>query len=402
MTAAREGPATRLLVVATALVCALTVFPIILATLALGPLFYYHVLVLLADVPLAIACAAVLVVARDDRPGALVTIAALLCVALVFALALHPSPQGTQTVLRVLAAVLLAIAIVRLLGSPRRPLIVGAIGAGAIAQTAIAVLQVRAGAPLGMPWLGEFADPLYEVGGHVAARGTMYHHYLLAGLALVAAVLLAAEGLRGGRIAMWWTAATALAAIPIGLTYSRAGLAGLALAIAALAIGARARPRPHLLAIAAILAGAGIPSLLTFDAWTTQSEKSFEPNGRDILLREGLALYATEPLVGIGPGRMVIALADQERSRPGSVELLQPTHDVPILALVEGGPLAGVACTVLIAAAAWRARRSWPALALVGAYLPFVLLDHFPYTHAQGLVLSGVWLGAVVALGRDP
>src|SRR5207247_10490071 len=64
------------------------------------------------------------------------------------------------------------------------------------------------------------------------------------------------------------------------------------------------RSRAHAAAIAALLVGAGIPALLTFDAWTTQSAKSLDPNSRDILLREGLELYETSPLVGIGPGRI--------------------------------------------------------------------------------------------------
>src|SRR5207245_8224832 len=128
---------------------------------------------------------------------------------------------------------------------------------------------------------------------------------------------------------------------------------------------------------------AGIPALLTFDAWATQSAKSLDPNSRDILLREGLELYETSPLVGIGPGRMVVALAEKEAAHPGSVELLQPTHGVPILALVEGGIQAGVLCAAVVLLMAWRPRRSWVGLALFGVYLPFILFDHYPYTHAQ-------------------
>ena len=28
-------------------------------------------------------------------------------------------------------------------------------------------------------------------------------------------------------------------------------------------------------------------------------------------------------------------------------------------------------------------------------YLPFVVLDHFPYSYQHGLVLTAVWLGAI-------
>jgi O-antigen ligase len=224
----------------------------------------------------------------------------------------------------------------------------------------------------------------------------MYQQYILAALALLAAVVLIGQGLRSDRRGHWWFAAAAVAVVPVGLTYSRAALGGLVLAAALLAIGGRARPRTHALAVAVLLLGAGIPALLTLDGWITQSGKGLELNGRDVLVREGLDLFASAPLTGIG-----IALEQRERERPGSVELLQPTHGVPILMLIEGGVQSAVLCSAVIALMAWRARRSWVALAVLGAYLPFVLLDHFPYTHAQGLILSAIWLGAVEVLARQ-
>src|SRR5438445_326043 len=277
------------LIVSVALVCVLFAFPAIVAVLARGPLFYYHVLLLLSDVPLAILGVAVLADALigRERPDRAVLTALGFVAALVVALAFHPSPQGIQLVVRLLAAIALAVAIVRVRGLGAWPL------------------------------------------------------------------------------------------------------------------GGRARPRAHAAAIAALLLGAGIPALLTFDAWATQSAKSLDPNSRDILLREGLELYGTSPLVGIGPGRMVVALAEKEAAQPGSVELLQPTHGVPILALVEGGIQAGVLCAAVVLLMAWRARRSWVGLALFGVYLPFILFDHYPYTHAQGIVLSAVWLGAVELRARE-
>ena len=398
-----SGSRTRpVLVVSVALVCVLFAFPAILAVLARGPLFYYHVLLLLSDVPLAILAVAVLVdaVVVRDRPDRAVLAALGFVAALVVALAFHPSPQGIQLVVRLLAAIALAVAIVRVRGLGAWPLVAGAFGAAAIAQTGLAVAQLIKGGPLGLPGLGEFADPLYAVGTALAPRGTMYQQYVLAGFALIAAMVLVAEGLRRARPA-WWLVAAAVAVVPVGLTYSRAALGGLAIGCLALAIGGRARPRAHTAAIAALLVGAGIPALLTFDAWATQSAKSLDPNSRDILLREGLELYETAPLVGIGPGRMVVALAEKEAAHPGSVELLQPTHGVPILALVEGGIQAGVLCAAVVLLMAWRARRSWTGLALFGVYLPFILFDHYPYTHAQGIVLSAVWLGAVELCARD-
>src|SRR5207253_2454455 len=283
--------------------------------------FYYHVLLLLSDVPLAVLGVAVLVDALvvRERPDRAVLTALGFVAALVVALAFHPSPQGIQLVVRLLAAIALAVAIVRVRGLGAWPLVAGAFGAAAIAQTGLAVAQLIKGGPLGLPGLGEFADPLYAVGTALAPRGTMYQQYVLAGFALIAAMVLVAEGLRRARPA-WWLVAAAVAVVPVGLTYSRAALGGLAIGCLALAIGGRARPRAHTAAIAA---------------------------------------------------------------------------------LVVGGIQAGVLCAAVVLLMAWRARRSWVGLALFGVYLPFILFDHYPYTHAQGIVLSAVWLGAVELCARD-
>ena len=56
---------------------------------------------------------------------------------------------------------------------------------------------------------------------------------------------------------VWWFAAAALAAVPVGLTYSRTALGGLVIGCLALAIGGRSRPRAHAAAIVALLVGAG-------------------------------------------------------------------------------------------------------------------------------------------------
>jgi hypothetical protein len=398
MSARSEAP----LVLGVALTCALFTFPVILVMLASGPLFYYHVLALLADIPLAIAVAAVAAraIAERRRPNTPAVLALGLLAALSLAFAVHPSAQGAQLIVRAAAAIALAVGIVWLRGRETWPLVIAALGATAIAQAALAVAQVLHRGPLGIPSLGEFADPLQPFGAEVAPRGTMYQQYLLAALGLLAALLLVSEGLRRARPAPW-LAAAGIAIVPVGLTYSRSALAGLAVACLGLAVAGRARPRRHALAVAALLIGTGIPALLTFDGWTSRAGSAIDPSGRDVEYREGLDLYATSPVIGIGPGRMVIALGEHGIAGPDRFGY-QPVHGVPLLLTVEAGPLAGALTVALLAAVAWRARRSPIALAIFAVYLPFVLLDHFPYTHAQGLVLSGIWLGAVIALAREP
>jgi len=374
-------------------------FPGILIDVADGPRFYYHVLILVADVPLAaVTVAALLELAiRRKRPTLPIVVAAGLVAALGIALLIHPSPQGVQTVVRLAGVVALAAGLTTF-RTDERVLVVGALGVSAIVQTGLALAQLVHGGPLGLLSHGELADPLARYGDALAPRGTMYHQYILAGLALVAATLLCAQGLRAARPWPWLAAAT-LAIVPVGLTYSRGAAVGLLAVCAALAIGIRARPRAHVLAIALLLAGAGIPALTTLSGWTARAETlevaSASLSERGIFAAQGLALLAGAPVTGIGPGRSVIALREAEAARPGSIVLAEPVHNVPLLAAVEGGPLAGILATALLGCIAWRARARPAAIAVLVGFLPFVLLDHYPYTYAQGLVLFGIWLGSL-------
>src|SRR5207245_11248548 len=163
--------------------------------------FYYHVLLLLSDVPLAVLGVAVLVDALvvRERPDRAVLTALGFVAALVVALAFHPSPQGIQLVVRLLAAIALAVAIVRVRGLGAWPLVAGAFGAAAIAQTGLAVAQLIKGGPLGLPGLAEFAAPLSAVGTALAPRGTRYQPSPPAACAVSAAAVRAAHGLRPPR-----------------------------------------------------------------------------------------------------------------------------------------------------------------------------------------------------------
>src|SRR2546428_5835528 len=171
------------LVVSVALVCVLFAFPAILAVLARGPLFYYHVLLLLSDVPLAVLAVAVLVdaVVVRDRPDRAVLTALGFVAVLVVALAFHPSPQGIQLVVRLLAAIALAVAIVRMRGLGAWPLVAGAFGAAPIAQTRLAVPQLIRGGTLRLPGLRQVAQPPEAGGTALPPRATMYPPYVLAG-----------------------------------------------------------------------------------------------------------------------------------------------------------------------------------------------------------------------------
>jgi hypothetical protein len=202
-----------------------------------------------------------------------------------------------------------------------------------------------------------------------------------------------------------WAGVVAALVVPVGLTYSRGALAGVIVAIGALAPRAR-RDVARRIAIASLAVGIGVPGLLTWSGWVARGEQFGEEradSGRGILLLQGLAVFAMEPLVGVGPGRYMAAVRTLTDD-PAIKTRLLPTHDVPLLAAAESGVLAGAIVVVLLGALLVRAIRDRDdaALALYVVLLPFWLLDPLPYSLPQGIVLTGLWLGALDVAHRDP
>src|SRR5437763_845073 len=117
-------------------------------------------------------------------------------------------------------------------GSGRRRHQGGAPGAGVDARRA---RRTGAPRPAGLNALGELKDPFWKFGSEVASQGTMVHPYVLAALALVAGVVFAVASVqrRSWRLA----AVAAVAVAPVGFTFSRAGLLGLAGALVCLGTG---------------------------------------------------------------------------------------------------------------------------------------------------------------------
>jgi O-antigen ligase len=367
-------------------------FPVVLADLGPGPLFYYRLLVFPADLGLAATAAAVaFAVVRGQRPRLGTMLLALLTAALAVALAFHPSPQGVQTVLRFAGATALAFA-VSAFSRDERLLAVGTLAVLTVTQIGLGVAQLVNGGPLGLPSFGEVADPLRDFAGALGPRGTMHGQYVLAGLGLVSALLLIREGLeRGSRVPF---VLAGIASIAVGMTFSRAAAGALVLACVVLAAGAPERRRAVAVAILCLVAGAGIPALLLAPGWVDRASISLR--GRDTLVEESLGLIADSPLVGIGPGRTLFVLPLRYPDVP---EIgYQPVHDLPLLATVEGGLVAGGLAVALLGTLAWRARRDVAAAALFVAFLPPVLLDHYTYTYLQGVVLLAVWVGALDGL----
>ena len=160
--------------------------------------------------------------------------------------------------------------------------------------------------------------------------------------------------------------------------------------------------------MAAALIGAGATALVASDGWVGRAEEASTgtnlDRGRGELADQALALIRKHPVLGVGTGRYVLAVEADGDVAARSARILQPVHAVPLLLVAEAGVFGLVALVVLAIALVRSAMRGGLAgWALLVAYAPFLLLDHFPATFPQGLVVTAAWLAAleVVAGGSS-
>lgn len=342
--------------------------------------------------------------ARRVRDPVVAAVTCLLATYVLSAL-LHPSGRALHTTVRLLEAVAIAYAVRQAERHDLR-LLLWPIGMMVALQSMLAVVQVSTGEVLGLGALGEH-PPLLPVGDTVMAKGTFSHPYLLAGWSAVVAtvLLMAASRTRRTGARYLLSSLTALAAVPIGLTFSRMGVLGLLLAAPVVMWTAIRRPTVRLPASGLAIGFLG-SSAAAVGGWSARAEQTTGStgtsadavsSGRVEFLRQGGDLLAGSPLLGVGPGQYGPALEASGLVPPESP--LFPVHAVPALIGVEAGLLAGSAALALLAVMGWRALRRAQAWYVYVAYLPFVLLD-WPIGQPQGLPVLAAWVGAVLCLAR--
>jgi hypothetical protein len=337
-----------------------------------------------------------------------VTAAIGLVGALTVAWAFHPSLRGGLQVMRFLGVAAAVLSVGRA-GLTGRRLLVGTLAGFTVVQVGVALLQRLKGGPVGLGALGELSDPLVAIGGAEAPQGTLIHPYLLAGLAMVTIAALGAVALRQPKRVAACAGVAAVAAVAVGITYSRTGLLAVVAAMAVLAAGV-ASPRtrrPALALLVAVVVGSGATALLASDGWVGRAKEASTgtnvTRGRGELADQAFAVIRSHPLVGVGTGRYVLAVEEDEKVAGRSTRELQPVHAVPLLLIAEGGALATAALILLAMALARTALRGGlGAWLLLVAYTPFLILDHFPVSFPQGLAMTAAWLGALHALILEP
>jgi O-antigen ligase len=315
----------------------------------------------------------------------------------LIAFIVHASAEGVQTFLRLLTALAIIVTVATLRSPVERATVVGCLAGIAALQGILALAQIAHGGPLGLSWLGE--SPALMAGGRqgqlISPEGTMTHPHMLASLAVLTGTIVAAQVVRAWP-AVPWSVAEAIALAPAGFTYARTALAGVGAAAIMYLRGAIASRPGYRVALLALVIGFGVPALIGLDGWGRKTDDVTFANGRDELTAQALLLIKADPLIGVGPGREMQALRALQARSPEQVTLLNAVHDVPLTVAIEAGIPGLAAVALLLVVAGYRALRGGgPSLAIFVGYMPFVLLDHFPYSYQHGLVLTAVWLGAI-------
>ncbi len=364
----------------------------------------------------------------------------LLLVALTLSAIAHPHLRGLQTLWRVLAMICLGENVIR--HRVRAVTIVHALIGITTLEAVMAMWQRITHAPVGLGVLGESPVPFYGFGGNsFAVNGTLPHPYPLAALALVGGSVAIVFG--GRRLISFRIAAlgAATSSIIIGLTISRSGLlsaAGIMFGTLLSALitwrrrsgatsstgstpnteprtsekkgeGNQKATKPeHVLrfALVGIFAVGLVGSMAASkDAWSNRAvvqQKGQSVNemssARGDRMSEALGVYKLSPILGVGPGRYVIALSGRPELLHSSPDDALPAHNAALLLLAEGGIPTALALLVIAAVLGRRLLKlGADGIILISAVFPFLMLDIVFVSLPSGLLLLGVW-GALVSV----
>jgi len=152
-----------------------------------------------------------------------------------------------------------------------------------------------------------------------------------------------------------------------------------------------------------MLAGVASTGLTMGTGWYGRAGSSTSlqsaDSGRLDRAREGIDLFGDNPIVGVGPGRYTIALAEH-----GDVAPLPP-HNIVLHAAAEAGVVAGAAVALVVVLLTLRYLRTPQGptglresgnTATTAAFVllvPYFVFDAFPYVFPVGLFLTALWLG---------
>jgi len=350
---------------------------------------------------LVAVCAADAIERRPDLSGrwpqpVMLLVAAMTWFAIAFLA--NPSWRGVEWFLRIAGTWAVAYAVHRL-SHRRQTVFLMLVVILAVGQAALGITQALTGGAVGLDAV-EWNINWQRVSGRTFGRGSFTNPYHLAALLIVAvgAVIVLLHRSQGKHHRRFLQGSLFLMAVAISLTFSRTVFFALLPMVGLLLVRRRGRASALMLMV-----GMTVGILLGLEGHAAKAEQATDRNridsGRIMHLEDAALLVASEPIVGVGPGRYVIALRDFDYAF-----ILAPPHNFVAQAAAETGVPGGLlALAALASFGLWLLRRGTLAVVTGIALVPFYLLDWFPYASPVGLVLSGIWLGVVCAtINRPP
>lgn len=332
----------------------------------------------------------------DARRSPGVHLVGWLLAAAAVSYAFNPTLRGLSLLIRLAVVVVVVLEVAAMPRRRARMMVAAPLVAGVAVAGVIAAIQIVVGGRIGI--LGE--QSVFSVAGpFVRPSGTSTHPYMLAGLSLVASAV--GVAFAGRRARPLWIAATGLAAIPLGLSFSRAVLVSFLLLVPLWMFAWRNDPGRHARPLVAVLVGFAVPALVFGQGWLARVDDSLTTDLDSItsqrleITRIALEIIGDHPVVGVGPWNY--ALASEPEYEDGT--LPSPVHNTVLLITAEMGVVAGVGYVVFLALLAIRIGRRRPAaLALLAAPFGLWLFDTIPWFYPSGLLLFGLQVGLVCSL----
>lgn len=268
-------------------------------------------------------------------------------------------------------------------------------------QSILVIAQTVSDRAIGLTILQPDAQ-LHLIDGLLRPQGTMHHVYEPAALALLAAGVAAVTIPERRSTQFLWLAGVALAGSTIGLTHSRAALLGLVLMLSGFAVAAVRRIPGAGRVGAALLLGFLVAAAMTASAWASRTEDSTSGSlddaslGRLTLAKQAVDMVADHPILGVGPGRYLETMRTEYHLDDRYPFVV---HNVSLLVAAENGIAVAIAVSILVALAMIRAVRRGPlAATLALSVTGYLLFDALNYDRPVGLIMTGIWLGAIAVV----
>jgi hypothetical protein len=336
-----------------------------------------------------IVCALPLVVrnVRVLMAPAIVAPAALGLLALA-RVAADPSDQGLAMAVRLVGVAAVAIVMATMPWRTFTTAVVWPLAIGAAIQGSLAIMMTLTGtgkvrpdelATAGVPW--------------TAGLGSFGHEYVLAAfMALTISVVLVQAAKQQMHPFLWMS--VVIASASIATTFGRAAALSIILIGGTYGVASIVSRRRDLgLAGLATLVPLGTAMLVTASGWIARASAS--SSIRVALAQRSFDVIATSPLLGVGPGRYGVTLAQIGLT---SVDVYI-VHNLPLLVTAEFGIPVGIAFSAwLIALGFVSIRAGVAATAMFLGILPLIFFDNLHYVIPDGTPILAVWCGSLTML----